>query len=332
MDQPIIKICLGTLGFILLYGALFVYKDDQEKIQNKLIDTWKNIKERQLSFSRLKVYLLVVSEKIIHVTNRLFESKKLGVRLVGGIGVFSILSFFSISPIVFINHEFREITKWNALSFFLLFGFTIFLWFNQRKFLPLIVYIVLASAVISLETYYGTFGILIGTLCFLLFALFFSLALYKLMIYGFGTVVPAAINGEQRVKFILLFLSGLLALCLVWFAVYCFIITKIDLDFIHGLDFPIMGGLLKVIYLFAMFFFTLLLPVIMFVVYILIFAIILLNFLFWSLSKGLFRFLFEHELIKNRKILALAGVICLGVAFPGSPAVVQLGKFFEKVF
>lgn len=332
MYHSIIKLSCSILGFIFLYAALFVYKDDQQIIQNKFIDIWKKIKEKQTEFSRFKAFILVASEKILDILKRLFGTKTISLRLIGAVGTISILSFFSISPILYINNEFRILSNLNGISFFLLFAFIIALWLNKRNSFPFIIYGVLMVTVLSFEFYYGTVPILFGILLFLLISLVFNIALLKLMIYGFRKVITAVVNGRERLKSFSFFLLGLIILFLSWVLFYSLLIDQIDLSAIKGENFPIIGGLLKALYFLAMFVYILFLPIVMIAIYATLFIIIFLNFIFWTLSKGFFRFLFEHEIIKKRKLLAAVALFLLGIAFPTLANLEKIGKLLEKIF
>jgi len=332
MYHPLIKLSCSILGFVFLYAALFVYKDDQQIIQNKFIDIWKKIKEKQIEFSRFKAYILVVSEKILDILNRLFGTKNISFRLIGAVGTVSILSFFSISPILFINNEFRTLSNLNGVSFFLLFVFIIALWFNRRNSFPFITYGVLIVTVLSFEFYYGTVPILFSILLFLVISLIFNIALLKLMIYGFRKVITAIVNGRERLKSLVFFLLGLIILCLSWLLFYSLLIDQIEVSSIKGGDLPFFGGLLKVLYFLAIFVYILFLPIVMIVIYAALLIIIFLNLIFWTISKGLFRFLFEHEIIKKRKLLAAVGLFLIGIAFPTLANLERIGKLLEKIF
>ena len=169
-------------------------------------------------------------------------------------------------------------------------------------------------------------------LSFILFSLVFSISLFGLVTYGFKKVVPSIINGQKYFKSLLLFFTGLFALCVGWSWFYSLLIEQIDLSSIKSGSLPIFGDFLKVLYFLVMFVFTILMPVFMLIIYIAIFIVMLLNFIFWTLSKGVFRFLYEHEIIKNRKVLSAIGLFCLAIAFPTLSNLEKIGKILEKIF
>jgi len=91
------KILLGLtalIGVLLLYASLFVYTDQQSRIQNILSDIINRTKVNQDKYSKNDLLVQALYEKFSKSVNALFGSKPVSLSSIGRIGLFSCASLF----------------------------------------------------------------------------------------------------------------------------------------------------------------------------------------------------------------------------------------------
>jgi hypothetical protein len=82
-------------GSLFLYAAIFLYEDEQGRIQNILEDLWVKIDDRQrVSLSRHAMFVQVLTQFMSQGLNRMFGKRLLSVRSVGVSICYSFASFY----------------------------------------------------------------------------------------------------------------------------------------------------------------------------------------------------------------------------------------------
>src|SRR5688500_723937 len=82
-------------GSVFLYAALFLYEDEQGKVQNKLEDLWIKIDVRHhVALSKHTVFMRVVADYTARTLSKLFGEKFFSLRFLGVSICFSLASYY----------------------------------------------------------------------------------------------------------------------------------------------------------------------------------------------------------------------------------------------
>lgn len=80
----ILRVLVSIIGFLLIYLALFLYEDEQGKIQNKLENAWVKVNDAQTySLSKHTVFVNTIAKQLTKILNILFGKRLFSLQAAG---------------------------------------------------------------------------------------------------------------------------------------------------------------------------------------------------------------------------------------------------------
>jgi hypothetical protein len=111
-----VRIVEGWLGLLFVYFRVFLYEDEDGRMQNKLEVWWIQISDQQnAAISRNVVFVRVVASLATKVFDRLFGNKILSARAIGGSVCFSLASWFLAEIFNFLLMRTFLYVSWSVL-------------------------------------------------------------------------------------------------------------------------------------------------------------------------------------------------------------------------
>ena len=113
-----IRVLAGLAGVLFIYAAIFLYEDEQGKLQNRLEQWWIEISDRELTVpSRYAAFMQEVAKVAAEIFDRLLGDKLFSWHAFKASSFFSIGSYLLFMSVGSLNHE--DLTRGDIRSLLL---------------------------------------------------------------------------------------------------------------------------------------------------------------------------------------------------------------------
>jgi hypothetical protein len=307
----ILHFVLILLGVFFLYTAMFIYQDGDNKIQNKLADIYLEIQIFKDKYSTVRALMLKANEMLTAFFERYFDGGRLTLNFIGMAGLLY-ACFFGCLLLLLDNAKNDEspfLGIFNRPQYLFYCAFLIAIVFLAYKKLnsrfPIyFMLVILGLLIITVDSIvdsgmYPRKGIILEF--YIPFVL--SIICLKANIILTRWSFKILIDKKRSLLIIPLLAISMVVICGLMFGAVLLL---------NSFDDIFLGG----IAIFFSFLPVALLIVITNTAFILLFLAIVANKIVFPILAEPIRALYEHNLIKNKKILAAIGFLFLFIAFP----------------
>jgi hypothetical protein len=309
-----INVVVGAVGLLLLYAAFFLYEDEEQRIQNRLENTWTRFREyHATAVSKQTAFLQLVIKITSRILDVVFGKKLLSVQSVAVAASLSTASLFLLFRVRFPVGETPSTVScvWFGMLFLLIsalliMGARINLPTYKHTYLGLLIALTLSDVSVS----FAVGGewilpelVLLGIVCDIFFVALCRLVLLKMQSVdrfwklSLCVVAASALTVMPLTPYVLTTIYTT-----VWQRTFFVLVTLTN-----AFDGLLAASLLGVLLL------------------------MLLHLMLWPLIERPVYAAARHKLIGNHKLLGTLGVACLVFAFRSVPPVNHLLKAAGKV-
>jgi len=318
----VFRILLVLAGLFFLFIAVFIYEDGNKKIQNKLADIYLEIQIIREKYSTIRALMLKANEIIGRFFDKYFDSGRLTLNFIGISGLLYVcflVSFMFIASSTIDEGLIQSILAYPLVLLYYIIPILIVLSLYKRlnKRYPVyffLVVILFVWGVIDGWRDSGVYSLLEFPMSFVI-----TILCVKLNIMLTKWNINLLVNKKRSLLIIP-------SLALIMVALEFLIYGMIDL--LSSLDHSFLGSLGVAIAFIP----SVLLIVVINTAFIILFLAIAINKVVFPLVAEPIRALYEHNLIKNKKLLAAVGFLLLFIANPQlmeNPVVSKIKDLFK---